>query len=42
MTTIEREIDEDGYVIIEPLIKMDIGKKADVKTYNGVISQGIL
>ena len=27
MTTIEREIDEDGYVIIEPLIKMDIGKK---------------
>ena len=36
MTTIEREIDEDGYVIIEPLIEMDIGKKADVKTYNGV------
>ena len=32
----EREIDNDGYVIIEPLIKMDIDKKADVKKYNRV------
>ena len=32
----EREIDNDGYVIIEPPIKMDIDKKADVKKYNRV------
>ena len=32
----EREIDNDGYVITEPLIKMDIDKKADVKKYNRV------
>ena len=32
----EREIDEDGYVIIEPIIKMDIDKKADSKKYNRV------
>ena len=29
-----REIDENGYVIIEPLIQVDIDKKADLKTYN--------
>ena len=32
----EREINEDGYVIIEPLIKMDIDKKADTKKYTRV------
>ena len=37
MSTIQdREIDNDGYVITEPLIKMDIDKKADVKKYNRV------
>ena len=37
MSTIQdREIDTDGYVITEPLIKMDIDKKADVKKYNRV------
>ena len=29
-----REIDENGYVIIEPLIQVDIDKKADLKKYN--------
>ena len=29
-----REIDENGYVIIEPMIQLDIDKKADVKKYN--------
>ena len=32
----EREIDNDGYVIIEPIIKMDIDKRVDVKKYNRV------
>ena len=36
MSTMDREIDEDGYVIIEPIIKMDIDKKADTKKYNRV------
>ena len=31
-----REIDENGYVIIEPIIKMDIDKKEDLKKYNMV------
>ena len=26
-----REIDENGYVIIEPIIKIDIDKKEDLK-----------
>ena len=29
-----REIDENGYVIIDPIIKMDIDKKEDLKKYN--------
>ena len=36
MTIADREIDEDGYVIIEPIIRMDIDKKADTKKYNRV------
>ena len=34
MSVKNREIDENGYVIIEPLIQVDIDKKADLKTYN--------
>ena len=34
MSLKNREIDENGYVIIEPLIQMDIDKKTDVKKYN--------
>ena len=31
-----REIDNDGYVIIEPLIQTGLDKKVDVKKYNRV------
>ena len=34
MSVKNREIDENGYVIIEPLIQVDIDKKADLKKYN--------
>ena len=31
-----REIDNNDYVIINPLIKMDVDKKMDVKKYNRI------
>ena len=34
MSVKNREIDENGYVIIEPLIQVDVDKKADLKKYN--------
>jgi hypothetical protein len=34
MSVKNREIDENGYVIIEPLTQLNIDKKADLKTYN--------
>ena len=32
----DREVDENGYVIIEPLIPMKIDKKTDLAKYNRV------
>ena len=34
MSVKNREIDENGYVIIEPLIQIDIDKKTDLNKYN--------
>ena len=34
MSVKNREIDDNGYVIIEPLIQVDIDKKTDLKKYN--------
>ena len=36
MSVKNREIDENGYVIIEPLIQVDIDKKADLKNTTGI------
>ena len=36
MSLKNREIDNDGYVIIEPLIKVNVDKKTDVKKYNRI------
>ena len=42
MSVKNREIDENGYVIIEPLIQVDTDKKADLKKIQQVLPQGIL
>lgn len=34
MSLLNREIDENGYVIIKPLIEIDVDKKEDLKKYN--------
>ena len=44
MSVKNREIDENGYVIIEPLIQLDIDKKADcgLAKIQQILPQGIL
>ena len=42
MSVKNREIDENGYVIIEPLIQVDIDKKSGLEKIQLVIPQGIL
>ena len=36
MSLKDREIDENGYVVIEPLIQMNVDKKMDEKKYNRI------
>ena len=36
MSLKNREIDNNGYVIIEPLIKVNVDKKMDIKKYNRI------
>ena len=34
MSLLNREIDENGYVVIRPMIEIDVDKKEDLKKYN--------
>ena len=42
MSVKNREIDENGYVIIEPLIQVEIDKKSGLEQIQQVLPQGIL
>ena len=42
MSVKNREIDENGYVIIEPLIQVDIDKKSGLEKIQQILPQGIL